>query len=166
MAVVVSSPPAAPPPGAAAAPRRRWQIAKDAPARRLLATFHPHEETFPVARLLFRWLAKFVADASATLVLALAAAVVISQRAGGGAGGGASGGGAADGAADGGASGGAEPSSALDWPGGWLLGALSVAVALCARQLRETFPPRASHTLLIKRATRRPRRTRRRAEAN
>ena len=58
MAVVVSSPPAAPPPGAAAAPRRRWQvIAKDAPARRLLlATFHPHEETFPVARLLFRWL--------------------------------------------------------------------------------------------------------------
>ena len=165
MAVVVSSPPAAPPPGAAAAPRRRWQvIAKDAPARRLLlATFHPHEETFPVARLLFRWLAsQFVADASATLVLALAAAVVISQQAGGGAsgggsggsGGGGSGGGAADGAADGGASGGAEPSSALDWPGGWLLGALFVAVALrCARQLRETFPPRASHTLLIKRAT-------------
>ena len=42
----------------------------------------------------------------------------------------------------------------LAWPGGWLLGALFVAVALrCARQLRETFPPRASHTLLIKRAT-------------
>ena len=115
-----------------------------------------------MARLLFRWLAQFVADASATLVRA---------RGGGGhlAAGGrrserrrqrrqrrrpANGGGAADGAADGGASGGAEPSSALDWPGGWLLGALCGWRWRCDARVGSARPSRrARAALLIKRAT-------------